>query len=149
MFLCKVDLLLTCTNSPGSSLVFNNHNFSTIFFSFPTSETFQITALTCISGKVVVGTTIGVVAIFDSETTDLIVRLNWHQSEVLTLMVMPKEINSCICAEVPFPNQEKSDALSQSTVVSLVTSMGIGRHSNFRGTEETNIDDIFFLTWQV
>lgn len=52
------------------------------------------------------GTTIGSVGIFDSETLDVIQLLTWHKDKVRMLLVMPQQVEACICAEVPFPERE-------------------------------------------
>lgn len=93
-------------------------------FSIPPTETnqsFQITTLTCSGRKVLVGTTIGAVAIFDSETVTLLNYLNWHKDKVRTLLVMPRQVDPCICAEIPFP-RDCLDSISSSGASSSVTS---------------------------
>ena len=57
--------------------------------------------------KILVGTTSGVVGIFDSETRSLINALHWHKDKVRTLLVMPKEMEPCICSEIPFPEKDE------------------------------------------
>ena len=56
--------------------------------------------------KILVGTTSGVVGIFDSETRCLLNSLSWHKDKVRTLLVMPKEMEPCICSEIPFPDKK-------------------------------------------
>ena len=68
--------------------------------------TFQVATLVATGRKILVGTTSGVVGIFDSETRCLIHSLIWHKDKVRTLLVMPKEMEPCICAEIPFPEKE-------------------------------------------
>lgn len=77
-----------------------------VIFNLETSQAFQITTLTCTGRKVIVGTSIGAVAVFDSETVSLLNYFSWHKDKVRTLLVMPKQVNPCICAEVPFPHQD-------------------------------------------
>ena len=69
--------------------------------------TFQVTALIASGRKILVGATSGVVGIFDSETRSLLSALSWHKDKVRTLLVMPKEMEPCICSEIPFPEEEK------------------------------------------
>ena len=47
------------------------------------------------------GTDSGTVGILDSETQQLTRVLHWYEGKVRTLLVMPKEVECCICAEVP------------------------------------------------
>ena len=72
--------------------------------------TFQVTALVASGRKILVGTTSGVVGIFDSETFSLLNALHWHKDMVRTLLVMPKEMEPCICSEIPFPEKEEDSA---------------------------------------
>lgn len=58
--------------------------------------------------KVFFGTDGGSVGILDSETLQLIRALHWYDGKVRTLLVMPKEMECCICAEVPAHTQEGS-----------------------------------------
>ena len=55
--------------------------------------------------KVFFGTDCGSVGIIDSDTHQLLRSLHWYEGKVRTLLVMPKEVESCICAEVPLPSQ--------------------------------------------
>lgn len=64
--------------------------------------------------KILVGTTSGVVGIFDSETRGLLNSLSWHKDKVRTLLVMPKEMEPCICSEIPFPEKEEESSGSVS-----------------------------------
>ena len=53
------------------------------------------------------GTSGGTVGIFDSESCDLLSSVVWHRGKVRSLLVMPREVEPCICAEVPFPKLEE------------------------------------------
>lgn len=44
--------------------------------------------------------------IFDSETRDVLQFFNWHKDKVRMLLIMPQQVEPCICAEVPFPDPE-------------------------------------------
>jgi hypothetical protein len=68
---------------------------------------FQVTSLVASGRKILVGTTSGVVGIFDSETRSLLNALHWHKDKVRTLLVMPKEMEPCICSEIPLPEKEE------------------------------------------
>jgi serine/threonine protein kinase len=68
-------------------------------------STFQVSTLAAHGKKVFFGTDCGSVGIIDSDTHQLLRSLHWYEGKVRTLLVMPKEVESCICAEVPLPSQ--------------------------------------------
>ena len=70
----------------------------------------------CTDRKVLVGTTVGMVTVFDSETTNLLNCFNWHKDKVRTLLAMPREVEPCVCAEVPFPDQEARSSDGHNTM---------------------------------
>ena len=72
--------------------------------------TFQVATLVATGRKILVGSTSGVVGIFDSETRHLLNSFSWHKDKVRTLLVMPKEMEPCICAEIPFPEKAGEEA---------------------------------------
>ena len=41
----------------------------------------------------------------DSETCAVLRVFTWHQGKVRTLLVMPREVEACLCAEVPIVDQ--------------------------------------------
>ena len=45
--------------------------------------------------------------VFDSETCQLLHSFSWHRGKVRTLLVMPKEMEPCICAEVPIVEKDE------------------------------------------
>ena len=55
--------------------------------------------------KVFFGTDCGSVGIIDSQTHQLLRCLHWYEGKVRTLLVMPKEVEACICAEASLPSQ--------------------------------------------
>ncbi|KAL5496266.1 hypothetical protein EMCRGX_G012511 [Ephydatia muelleri] len=55
--------------------------------------------------KVFVGTSGGSVGVVDSETCAVLKVFAWHQGKVRTLLVMPREVEGCLCAEVPIVDQ--------------------------------------------
>lgn len=69
-------------------------------------QPFEVTNLVCSGRKVIVGTSIGSVGVFDSETLDVLQSFNWHKDKVCMLFPMPRQVEPCICAEVPFPDPE-------------------------------------------
>ena len=81
---------------------------------------FQVTALAASGRKILVGTTSGVVGIFHSETRSLLNALHWHKDKVRTLLVMPKEMEPCICSEIPLP-EKKDDSAHTSGVTTPST----------------------------
>lgn len=74
---------------------------------------FQITALTCIGHKLLIGTSTGHVAIMDSKTSAILQFLHWHKDRVCTLLAMPRQVEPCICAEIPFPEPEDTSQTGQ------------------------------------
>lgn len=71
--------------------------------------------LMCAGHKLFVGTSSGVVAIFDSETVNLLKCFSWHKNRVRTLLAMPKQVEPCICAEIPFPDKDNKGCKSRSS----------------------------------
>ena len=61
----------------------------------------KVTAIATNGKKVLVGTDVGTVGVIDSETCEVLYCLQWHASKVRTLLVMPKEMEPCICPEFP------------------------------------------------
>ena len=61
------------------------------------------------------GTTVGVVAIFDSETVNLLNCFHWHKDKVRMLLAMPRQVEPCICAEIPFPEQQSGSSCNSGT----------------------------------
>ena len=43
--------------------------------------------------------------VVDSETCTVLKVFAWHQGKVRTLLVMPREVEGCLCAEVPIVDQ--------------------------------------------
>ena len=64
--------------------------------------------------KLFIGTTGGTVGVFDSESGQLLNAFSWHKEKVRTLLVMPKEMEPCVCNEIPFPDQEAKQVRSAS-----------------------------------
>lgn len=112
-------------------------------------EKFEVTTLVCNGHEVLVGTSIGVVYIFHSETTDLLQRLDWHTGSVLSLFTMPREVDPCICAEIPFPggmtNCGNETDLEPGSP--LVISFGFGKKECHK--EKGSSETIVCLTWRL
>ena len=70
----------------------------------------KVTALVTSGRKVLVGTDIGTVGIIDSENCQVLHCLKWHTSKVRSLLLMPKEMEPCICSELPLPEIKRDDA---------------------------------------
>lgn len=72
----------------------------------------QVVTMIAKGVKLFVGTSGGVVGIFHSESRELLNSFTWHKEKVRTLLVMPREMEACICNEIPFkdsePEQNKS-----------------------------------------
>ena len=69
----------------------------------------------CSGRKVLIGTTTGVVAIFDSQTVELLNSFKWHKDKVRMLLAIPRQVEPCICAEIPFPEQETTNRNSRAS----------------------------------
>ena len=115
------------------------------------ADRFEITALTCTGHRVIVGTSTGSVVIFHSKSADLLCHLKWHSGNVHTLLVMPKEIEPCICAEVPFAGSSDEDAGGVPDSV-MVSSLGVGKRE-YRcakgDAKKSSTEDISMLTWRL
>lgn len=74
-----------------------------------TNRPFYIMTLMCAGRKLFVGTTVGVTAVFDSETFCLLKCFSWHNGKVRALQVMPKQAEPCVCAEIPFPDPDQDN----------------------------------------
>lgn len=77
-------------------------------------STFQVTTLAAHNKKVFFGTDAGSVGIIDSETLQPLRSLQWYDGKVRTLLVMPKEVECCICAEVPAALTQKQGSNQKS-----------------------------------
>ena len=78
-----------------------------VIISADRDNTFQVTTLAAHDKKVFFGTDAGSVGIIDSETLQPIRSLHWYDGKVRTLLVMPKEVECCICAEIHAANVQK------------------------------------------
>lgn len=106
----------------------------------------QVTSLLAQGRRLYVGTISGTVAVFDSQSFGLITNFTWHKGKVRTLLLLPEQVKSCVCVEVPFGVEEdkvtrersrshiKSSLQTNSCFVqntncnlSLVASIGNGR----------------------
>ena len=63
----------------------------------------KVTALAASGRKVIVGTDVGIVGIVESESCRVLHLLHWHTEKVRTLLLMPREMEPCICSEIPLP----------------------------------------------
>ena len=68
---------------------------------------FQVATMIAQGRKLFVGTSGGTVGVFDSETNELLNAFSWHKEKVRTLLIMPKEMEPCICNEIPFSDKEE------------------------------------------
>ena len=110
------------------------------------------------SGQFVyVGTTVGVIGVWSSEDANLLQRFYYHEHKVRMLLEMPFEVSSCVCPEVPFPNDRSDITMDTNINIDgpLITSIGNGRkklllHSNIKEQKsflQRHEDDICLLTW--
>jgi serine/threonine protein kinase/ankyrin repeat protein/GTPase SAR1 family protein len=125
----------------------------------------QVTSLLAHGRRLYVGTLTGTVAVFDSLTCGLVTWFSWHQGKVRTLMLLPEEVKTCVCGEIPINEgrRESQHALvsensNHSTdndhmEASLLASIGNGRtklltnQSPPRRMTRTNNEDITLLLW--
>lgn len=68
---------------------------------------FQVSSLATSGRHLFIGTTAGTVGKFDSETLQLVTSYHWHKGKCRTLLAMPREMEPCICAEIPFPEKTR------------------------------------------
>lgn len=71
----------------------------------------KVTALAATGRKVLVGTQDGAVGVVDSKTCLVITCLSWHTSKIRSLLVMPPEMEPCVCSELPLPELERDDSV--------------------------------------
>ena len=62
--------------------------------------------------KVFVGTSGGTVGVFNSETCSLMKSFSWYIGKVQALLVLPKEAEHCICAEIPYDEKQHQSSSS-------------------------------------
>lgn len=91
-----------------------------------------MTSLLAQGRKLFVGTLSGLVAVFDSQSFGLIARYSWHEGKVRSLLHLPEQVKTCICAEVPLMEeyQTRTSAGSGKSThhdVCLIASIGNGR----------------------
>ena len=69
-------------------------------------------ALNAHGQKVFVGTSGGTVGVFNSETCSLMKSFSWYIGKVQALLVLPKEAEHCICAEIPYDEKQHQSSSS-------------------------------------
>jgi len=80
-------------------------------------QSFQVVTMVTHSSKLFIGTSSGVVGVFDSESQQLLNSFAWHREKVRTLLVMPQQVEPCVCNEVPFPSDEEESRLKRGVSV--------------------------------
>ena len=75
----------------------------------------QVTSLLAQGRRLYVGTLSGIVAAFDSQSLGLIARYSWHEGKVRSLLVLPEQVKSCLCAEVPLKTESKQQHIPIAT----------------------------------
>lgn len=99
-------------------------------------------------------------AILNSEDCTLMNYFTLHKSNVQALLVMPKQVEPCICAEVPFPSADQKGKNSRISIGSqssdsvLISSLGNGRqtynvHSDKQEEIADKVEDIHHLAWTI
>ena len=84
---------------------------------------FQVSSLATSGRHLFIGTTAGTVGMLNSETLQLVTSYHWYKGKCRTLLVMPREMEPCICAEIPFPEKIREPCApelqsAQTTIVS-------------------------------
>ena len=75
----------------------------------------QVTALLGHQNDLYIGTSIGTVEIFDSESGCFLQQFSWHESTVKSLIELPPEIKKSICAEhspVKYKSVSRNESLA-------------------------------------
>lgn len=93
------------------------------------NQPFQVSNLITSGRSVIVGSSVGNVAIFDSETVDVLRFLSWHKDKIRIMLLMPPQVEPCVCSEVPFPDQdwnedEKGSSYGKGTASPLRKAIG-------------------------
>ena len=102
-----------------------------------------MTTLTCDAHKLFVGMSAGIIAIFNSETVDLLKCFSWHDKKIRNLLVLPKQIEPCICAETPFLDQDHV-TVSSSSLEAQTTTPSLGANAKREGaTEDFSSNECF------
>ena len=70
----------------------------------------KVTTIATSGRKVLVGTDNGMVGVIDAETCQVLHFLHWHAGKVRALLVMPREVEPCVCPEIPLPEYERTDS---------------------------------------
>ena len=109
---------------------------------------FEITALACKNRKVLFGTSIGSVGIIDSESCNLLDYFDCHRGAVQALLIMPHEIESYVCAEIPFLDGIRGHSTWESDS-SLITTIGKGRQGYEVGGKREFKNTIMTLIWKL
>ena len=73
----------------------------------------KVTALVATGKNVLVGTDFGTVGIIDSETCEVLHCLKWHNTKVRTLLLMPKEMEPCVCSELPLAESNQQNSITR------------------------------------
>ena len=124
--------------------------------------------------KLFVGTTGGYVLVVDAEKAVVTNVLSWHVGKVRTLLVMPKQMEPCVCAEVHFYEEARGEGAEGPAVLPtdnehmihnpsdpdacVVTSIGNGRRKctvakqlsgqQYGRSLSLRIEDLCLLTWK-
>ena len=101
----------------------------------------KVTAVVTSGRKVLVGTDVGTVGIIDSETCQVLYCLKWHSSKVRCLLLMPKEMEPCICSEVPLPEMHRNDSVGTKLLPRAATRTFVHQRS-LSESDLTSLSDI-------
>ena len=114
-----------------------SHHHSHTHTHTPDYRDFKIVSIVGAGRNLIVGTNKGIVGIIDAERKALQPKIfTWHKEEVSQLLVMPKEMKPCICAEIPHPEDDPSTK-PNSTAQSSISSNRATSPSGDDTTEDT------------
>lgn len=119
----------------------------TVLLSFPAAESgissphAKVTALAASGQRVLVGTDMGTVGIIDSHTCQVLHCLKWHTSKVRSLLLLPPEMEPCICSELPLPEMRRDDLVGTKLLARAPT-RPIVHQPSMNESELTSLSDI-------
>ena len=102
----------------------------------------KVTAVATSGRKVLVGTDVGTVGIIDSETCQVLQSLKWHTSKVRSLLLMPKEMEPCICSELPLPEIRRDDLVGGTKLMARAPMRTIVHQRTLSDSDMASLSDV-------
>jgi hypothetical protein len=106
------------------------------------SKSAQVTVVATSGKKVLVGTDIGSVGIIDSETCQVLHCLQWHTSKVRSLLLMPKEMEPCVCAEIPLPEFHREDSVGTTKLLARAPTRTLVHQRTLSDSDMISLTDV-------